>query len=122
MLFEERPVDERAESMLAVLFSSILGYSKTRQSFLQARDFTPHLSTLIYNQRLVLLERTLPVRANLKLSIEARPRSNQLQTWGRRKGKERHCRPSRGVCQDSKQASMSLRFQNSGKTAVGSLQ
>ncbi|EXU95278.1 hypothetical protein X797_011646 [Metarhizium robertsii] len=78
-LFEERPIDERSDSMLAVLFSSVLGYSKTRQSFLQARDFTTHLSALIYNQRLVLLERALPVRAYPGLGIEARPRSNQLQ-------------------------------------------
>lgn len=42
-LFEERPIDERLDSMLAVRFSSILGYSKSRQSFLQAWDFTTHL-------------------------------------------------------------------------------
>ncbi|EFY93997.2 telomere-associated RecQ helicase [Metarhizium robertsii ARSEF 23] len=63
----------------AVLFSSVLRYSKTRQSFLQARDFTTHLCALICNQRLVLLERALPVRAYPGLGIEARPRSNQLQ-------------------------------------------
>jgi hypothetical protein len=61
-LFEERPINERPDSMLAVLFSGILGFSKTLQSFLQARDFTTHLSALIYIQRLVLLERALPVR------------------------------------------------------------
>ncbi|PNP44480.1 hypothetical protein TGAMA5MH_03785 [Trichoderma gamsii] len=78
-LFEERPINERRDSMLAVLFSGILGFSKTRQSFLQARDFTTHLSALIYNQRLVLLERALPVRPYPKLGIECRPRRNQLQ-------------------------------------------
>ncbi|KAH6604301.1 telomere-associated helicase [Trichoderma cornu-damae] len=78
-LFKEQPINERPDSMLAVLFSSILGYSKTRQSFLQARDFTTHLSALIYNQQLILLKRALPVRAYLNLSIKYQPQRNQLQ-------------------------------------------
>lgn len=46
VLFEERPIDGRLESMMVVLFSSILGYSKSRRIFLPARDFTTHLSVL----------------------------------------------------------------------------
>lgn len=78
-LFEERPVDGRLDSMLVVLFSATLGYSATRQSFLQAREFTTHLSGLIYVQRLVLLEHAPPVKAYPRLGFEARPRINQLQ-------------------------------------------
>lgn len=65
--------------MLIVFFSSVLGYSKTQGRFLQAREYITHLSALIYNQRLILLEYALPARSYPILGFEARPRSNQLR-------------------------------------------
>ncbi|QKD56906.2 uncharacterized protein FOBCDRAFT_203955 [Fusarium oxysporum Fo47] len=52
----------RPSSTLLVFFSGILGFSKDCSQFLLARQFCPYLSGLIYIQRLILLERALPLR------------------------------------------------------------
>ena len=66
-------------SSLLVYFSGILGFSADAQNFLPARKFTPHLSALIYIQRLLFLEYALPYRAYPHIGIARRSRFRQHQ-------------------------------------------
>ncbi|KAJ9419856.1 hypothetical protein QL093DRAFT_2639624 [Fusarium oxysporum] len=66
-------------SMLLVYFSVILGFSKDCQHFLLARQYCPQLSGLIYMQRLLLLERALPLRPYHIIGIPQRPHTQQLE-------------------------------------------
>jgi hypothetical protein len=58
-------VDAQRSSSLLVYFSGFLGFSPDAQNFLPAKKYTPCLSGLIYVQRLLFLEYTLPLRASL---------------------------------------------------------
>jgi hypothetical protein len=49
----EEFVDSQPSSSLLVYFSGILGFSPDARSFLPAKKYTPHLSALIYIQRLL---------------------------------------------------------------------
>ncbi|RFN46146.1 hypothetical protein FIE12Z_9605 [Fusarium flagelliforme] len=66
-------------STLLVYFSGILGFSKDCQHFLLARQYCPQLSGLIYMQRLLLLERALPLRPYNTIGIPQRPHTQQLE-------------------------------------------
>ncbi|EXM12652.1 hypothetical protein FOTG_18858 [Fusarium oxysporum f. sp. vasinfectum 25433] len=66
-------------STLLVYFSGILGFSNDRQHFLLARQYRPQLSGLIYMQRLLLLERALPLRPYHTIGIPQRPHTQQLE-------------------------------------------
>ncbi|SCO92411.1 uncharacterized protein FRV6_16539 [Fusarium oxysporum] len=66
-------------STLLVYFSGILGFSKDCQHFLLERQYCPQLSGLIYMQRLLLLERALPLRPYLTICIPQRPHTQQLE-------------------------------------------
>ncbi|EGU84550.1 hypothetical protein FOXB_04933 [Fusarium oxysporum f. sp. conglutinans Fo5176] len=66
-------------STLLVYFSGILGFSKDCQHFLLARQYCPQLSGLIYIQRLLLLERSLPLRPYHTIGIPQRPHTQQLE-------------------------------------------
>ncbi|KNB04586.1 hypothetical protein FOXG_06642 [Fusarium oxysporum f. sp. lycopersici 4287] len=66
-------------STLLVYFSGILGFSKDCQHFLLARQYCPQLSGLIYMQRLLLLERALPLRPYNTIGIPQRPHTQQLK-------------------------------------------
>ncbi|EGU83900.1 hypothetical protein FOXB_05586, partial [Fusarium oxysporum f. sp. conglutinans Fo5176] len=68
----------RPSSTLLVFFSGILGFSKDCSQFLLARQSCPYLSGLIYIQRLILLERALPLREYRAIGIPRRPYVNQL--------------------------------------------
>ncbi|KAH7463312.1 hypothetical protein FOMA001_g18009 [Fusarium oxysporum f. sp. matthiolae] len=68
----------RPSSTLLVFFSGIFGFSKDCSQFLLARQFCPYLSGLIYIQRLILLERALPLREYYAIRIPRRPYVNQL--------------------------------------------
>ncbi len=63
--------------MLLVYFSGVLGFRTPPQGFLPARLCTSHLSQLIYTQRLLFLEYTLPFRTYPTLGIDRRPRLRQ---------------------------------------------
>ncbi|CAM1507683.1 Fc.00g073240.m01.CDS01 [Cosmosporella sp. VM-42] len=78
-LCTEPLVDSQPSSTILVYFSGILGFS-TNDSyrFLPARIYTSCLSGLIYIQRLLFLERALPLRPYPTLGIERRPRLKQL--------------------------------------------
>ena len=71
--------DGQPSSSLLVYFSGILGFSADAQSFLPARKFTPHLSALIYIQRLLFLEYGLPYRPYPYIGIARRSRFRQHQ-------------------------------------------
>ncbi|KAG4279200.1 hypothetical protein FPRO04_13651 [Fusarium proliferatum] len=66
-------------STLLIYFSGILGFSKDCQHFLLARQYCPQLSGLIYIQRLLLLERSLPLRPYHTIGIPQRPHTQQLE-------------------------------------------
>lgn len=77
-LCKEKPVDDNPGSLIIVFFSGILGFSEALQSFLPARSYTSYLSVMIYNQRLLFLESTIPLLPYHTLGIEQRPRTGQL--------------------------------------------
>jgi hypothetical protein len=74
----ERFNEGRPSSTLLVFFSGILGFSQDYKHFLLARQFCPYLSGLIYIQRLILMERALPLREYRAIGIPRRPYVNQL--------------------------------------------
>ncbi|SCO92584.1 uncharacterized protein FRV6_16712 [Fusarium oxysporum] len=61
-LCTERLMDGQPSSTVLVYFSGILAFSEVTNSFLSARAYTPYLSGLIYIQRLLFLERALPLQ------------------------------------------------------------
>ncbi|KAJ0132765.1 Pogo transposable element with ZNF domain protein [Fusarium oxysporum f. sp. albedinis] len=65
-------------SILLVFFSGILGFSEDCKQFLLARQFCPHLSGLIYIQRLLLMECALPLREYHGIAIPPRLHADQL--------------------------------------------
>ncbi|KAM0293750.1 hypothetical protein ACHAPM_011491 [Fusarium culmorum] len=77
-LCTEKLTDGQPSSTVLVYFSGILAFSEVTNSFLNARAYTPYLSGLIYIQRLLFLERALPLRPYGFLRIERRPRFKQL--------------------------------------------
>ncbi|KAK3939030.1 hypothetical protein QBC46DRAFT_365102 [Diplogelasinospora grovesii] len=58
----ERLLDSQPSSTLLVYFSGILSFSPASGTFIPARTYTPHLSGLIYAQRLLLLKSALSLR------------------------------------------------------------
>ncbi len=70
----EELVDSQPSSSLLVYFSGILGFTADAHGFLPAKGFTPHLSALIYIQRLLFLEYALPLRPHPYLGIPQRSR------------------------------------------------
>lgn len=75
----EEFVNSQPSSSLLVYFSGILGFSPDARSFLPAKKYTPHLSALIYIQRLLFLEYALPLRPYPHLGIPRRSRFQQHQ-------------------------------------------
>ncbi|KAM5528226.1 hypothetical protein FOXYSP1_19495 [Fusarium oxysporum f. sp. phaseoli] len=74
----ERFNEGRPSSTLLAFFSGILGFSQDCKHFLLARQFCPYLSGLIYIQRLILMERALPLREYRAIGIPRRPSVNQV--------------------------------------------
>jgi hypothetical protein len=71
-LCTERLTDGQPSSMAFVYFSGILAFSEAINNFLNARSYTPYLSGFIYIQRLLFIERALPLRPYALLGIELR--------------------------------------------------
>jgi hypothetical protein len=67
-LCTERLTDGQPSSTVLVYFSGILAFSEATNSFQNARSYTPYLSGFIYIQRLLFLERALPLRPYTFLS------------------------------------------------------
>lgn len=75
----EEVTNGRPASTLLVYFSGVLGFSTDCSTFLLARSYTSNLAGLIYIQRLLFLEYSLPARAYPILGILRRPRTGQLE-------------------------------------------
>lgn len=81
-LCTEPLVDSQPSSTILVYFSGILGFSTTTPNrTLPARIYTTHLSALLYIQRLLFLEKALPLRSYPTLGIKRRPRTMQLDRF-----------------------------------------
>ncbi|KAL6405826.1 hypothetical protein AUP68_10965 [Ilyonectria robusta] len=78
-LSTENFIDGQPGSTLLIHFSGILGFSADCRQFRLARQYCPHLSGLIYVQRLIFLESALPLSSYVTIGIEQRPRIQQLE-------------------------------------------
>jgi hypothetical protein len=74
----EEFIDGQPHSSLLVYFSGILGLRDEGKTFRRAKEYTPYLSGLIYQQRLLFLEYALPYRAYDHITLAQRPRGDQL--------------------------------------------
>jgi hypothetical protein len=74
--------DGQPDSTLLVYFSGVLGFSADCRGFLLAKQYCPYLSGLIYIQRLLLLERALPLQAYSSIGIEKCPQGKQSERFG----------------------------------------
>ncbi|KAJ3454070.1 hypothetical protein MRS44_018702 [Fusarium solani] len=79
-LCTETFIDGQPGSTLLVYFSGVLGFSGDCRKFLLARQYCPQLSAIIHIQRILLLERALPLRPYPIVGIPQRPRTEQLET------------------------------------------
>lgn len=79
--------DGQPSSTMLMYFSGVLGFSPDSRQFLLARTYCPQLSGLIYLQRLLLLERALPLYPYLTLGIQQRPHTQQLEQLNDIRGK-----------------------------------
>ncbi|KAH6982552.1 hypothetical protein EDB80DRAFT_735881, partial [Ilyonectria destructans] len=78
-LSTENFIDGQPGSTLLIHFSGILGFSADCRQFRLARQYCPHLSGLIYVQRLIFLESALPLSSYVTIGIGQRPRIQQLE-------------------------------------------
>ena len=78
-LCKQQFVDGDPGSTLLVYFSGICGFTSDYQHFMRARQFCPSLSGLIYVQRLLFLEYSLPLSEYSLLGLRQRPRIGQLE-------------------------------------------
>ncbi|KAK1659805.1 hypothetical protein BDP55DRAFT_562297, partial [Colletotrichum godetiae] len=75
MLFcTQESQDGDPSQTLLVYFSGILGFTKDFQSFQPPRNYTSHLATLIYIQRLLFLEYAVPKGGYAEMGIPERSR------------------------------------------------
>jgi hypothetical protein len=72
-------LDGKPSSSLLVFFSGILSFSDNGTTYRHARDFTPYLSGLIHQQRLLFLEWALPYRPHPFLGWRSRPSEGHLK-------------------------------------------
>ncbi|KAH7199165.1 hypothetical protein BKA60DRAFT_411898, partial [Fusarium oxysporum] len=79
-LCTETFMDGQPGSTLLVYFSGILGFSADCRNFLLARQFCPKLSAIIYIQRILLLERALPLRPYPFINIPQRQQMKQFES------------------------------------------
>jgi hypothetical protein len=77
----EQFTDGQPSSTLLVYFSGVLGFSSDARDFLPAKRYTPHLSGLIYIQRLLFLEYSLPLRPYAHIGIPRRSRLQQHERF-----------------------------------------
>jgi len=70
--------DGKPSSTLLIYFCNVLGMSADGSTFDRPRNYTSHLSAVIYCVRLVLFESALPRFAHSGLEWKARPRRGQL--------------------------------------------
>jgi hypothetical protein len=71
--------DGQPSSSLLVYYSGVLGCTENGSTFRRPKDYTSHLSALIYVQRLLLLEFALPHRAYEYVGLPRRSQLDQLE-------------------------------------------
>ncbi|KAH7118029.1 hypothetical protein B0J13DRAFT_599833 [Dactylonectria estremocensis] len=74
-------IDGRPDSTLLVYLSGILGFSGDCRQFLLAKQYCSQLSGLIYMQRVLLLERALPLQPYTVIGITRCPQAQQLERF-----------------------------------------
>lgn len=79
----EEFTDGQPSSSLLVYYSGVLGCTEDGSTFRRPKDYTSHLSALIYVQRLLLLEMALPYRAYRYVGLSRRSRHDQLKQLNR---------------------------------------
>lgn len=79
----EEFTDGQPSSSLLVYYSGVLGCTEDGSTFRRPKDYTSHLSALIYVQRLLLLEMALPYRAYRYVGLSRRSRHDQLEQLNR---------------------------------------
>ena len=82
-LIKQEFLDGNPGSTLLVYFSGIFGFAPNYQQFMLARQFCPALSGLIYVQRLLFLEWSLPLFSYHCIGLQQRPRFGQLEVLKR---------------------------------------
>ncbi|KAF6783210.1 hypothetical protein CSOJ01_15923, partial [Colletotrichum sojae] len=77
-LFTEEYEGGRSGSTLLVYFCGVLGISSDGTVFQRPKNYTKHLSALIYCARLIIMEVLLPRKSHPYAGYPARPRRGQL--------------------------------------------
>ncbi|EXK26248.1 hypothetical protein FOMG_17150 [Fusarium oxysporum f. sp. melonis 26406] len=80
-LSTESYLDGQPSSTLLIYFSGILGFSSDCQRFQLARQYCSKLSAMIYIQRILFLERALPLREYKSIGIPQRPDIGQFECF-----------------------------------------
>ncbi|EXM12959.1 hypothetical protein FOTG_18571 [Fusarium oxysporum f. sp. vasinfectum 25433] len=86
-LSTESYLDGQPSSTLLIYFSGILGFSSHCQRFQLARQYCSKLSATIYIQRILFLERALPLREYRSIGISQRPDAGQFECFNQVRAK-----------------------------------
>jgi hypothetical protein len=86
-LSTESYLDGQPSSTLLMYFSGILGFSSDCQRFQLARQYCSKLSAMIYIQRILFLERALPLREYTSIGIPQRPDAGQFECFNQVRAK-----------------------------------
>jgi hypothetical protein len=86
-LSTESYLDGQPSSTLLIYFSGILGFSSDCQRFQLARQCCSKLSAMIYIQRILFLERALPLREYKSIGIPQRPDAGQFKCFNQVRAK-----------------------------------
>ncbi|KAI3565868.1 hypothetical protein IWW34DRAFT_812633 [Fusarium oxysporum f. sp. albedinis] len=77
--YTESFLNGQPSSTLLIYFSGILGFSADCQRFQLARQYCSKLSAMIYIQRILFLERALPLRRHSFIGIAQRPEARHFE-------------------------------------------
>ncbi|ENH74246.1 hypothetical protein FOC1_g10001889 [Fusarium oxysporum f. sp. cubense race 1] len=80
-LSTESYLDGQPSSTLLMYFRGILGFSSDCQRFQLARQYCSKLSAMMYIQRILFLERALPLREYTSIGIPQRPDAGQFECF-----------------------------------------
>ncbi|PNP53054.1 hypothetical protein FNYG_15785 [Fusarium nygamai] len=86
-LSTESYLDGQPSSTLLMYLSGILGFSSDCQRFQLARQYCSKLSAMIYIQRILFLERALPLREYTSIGIPQRPDAGQFECFNQVRAK-----------------------------------
>lgn len=78
VLIKEKSIDSQPSTTTLVYFSGVLGILPDGKTWAGPRNYTSHLSALIYCMRLLVLEWTLPQFPHPSEAWPPQPRSNYI--------------------------------------------